>query len=143
MRLMRYVENASPIDGTTAIVVGDDRPTIQLGGAGEMTDHEISNALAMGHVLEEVDDGGLSKMTVKELDARATKLGLETSEDDSKADKVSALRERLASGPEDPAEVAVGGTPAAAVGGTGTGASGGPTGTSTGGAASTTGGTTT
>jgi hypothetical protein len=41
-----------------AIAVGDDRPTIYLGGSGEMSDREIANAIAMGHVLLEVDDSG-------------------------------------------------------------------------------------
>jgi hypothetical protein len=138
---MKYVENANPNDGTTAIAVGDDRPTIQLGGMGEMTEHEIRNASAMGHVLVDVDDGGLSKMTVKELDAKAEKLGVALDEDASKDDKIAALRQRLASGPEDPAEAANW----AAIGGTTVGVSGGPTGVSTGGApaaGTTTGGTT-
>jgi uncharacterized protein YunC (DUF1805 family) len=147
MRLMKYVENANPNDATVGIAVGDDRPTIYLGGAGEMSDREISNAIAMGHVLVEVDDD-LAKMKIADLDAKAEKLGVEVGEDDGKEEKLAALRTRLAAGPEDPSERAIGGSAPdrAAVGGTGTGASGGPTGTSTGGGTAggtTTGGTTT
>jgi hypothetical protein len=142
MRLMKYVENASPSDGNVAIVVGDDRPTIYLGGSGEMSDREIASAVAMGYVLTEVEDS-VSKLKIADLDDKIEELGLDVEEDAGKEEKLAALRTRLAAGPEDPSEMAIGGggPSQAAVGGTGTGVSGGPTGTSTGGA--TTGGTTT
>lgn len=110
MRLMKYVGNASSVDATAAIAVGDGRPTIYLGGMGEMADHEIANANAMGHILVEVDDGGLSKMKVESLDAKASKLGVQFEEDDGRDEKISKLRERLAAGPEDMSELAIGGS---------------------------------
>lgn len=129
MKLMKYVENASRTDGTRAIKVGGDRPDINLGGMGEMEDYEIANASAMGHVLVEADDGGIGDMSIKDLEKRASKMGVTFDEDAKKDDMVSVLRQRLASGPEDPAEAAN----AALVGGTTVGASGGPTGVATGG----------
>jgi hypothetical protein len=133
MRLMRYEENASPNDGTRVIQVGDNRPDINMGGMGEMTEQEIAAANAMGHVLVEVNDGGLSGLSVKKLDERAEELGVTFEPDANKDEKVSALRARLASGPEDPAEAAN----TALAGATTVGASGGPTGTPTGGGSST------
>lgn len=106
MRFMKYVENASRNDATTAIAVGDGRPTIKIGGSGEMTEREITAALAMGHILVDTDDGGLSKMTVAQLDTKAEKLGVELGSDDDKDAKASKLRTRLADGPENTAEAA-------------------------------------
>lgn len=131
MKLVKYVGNATSHDQTGAISFNSkDRPDIQMGGMGEMTDEEIAALAPMGIVLEVVDDGGLSGMTVKDLDKRAEKLGVELDEGASKDEKVSALRAHLASNPSSQVPGEEG---QAAVGGTTVGASGGPTGTSTGG----------
>lgn len=131
MKLVKYVGNASGHDRTGAIHFDSkERPDIQMGGMGEMTDEEIAALAPMGIVLEVVDDGGLEGMSVKDLEKRAEKLGVELDADSNKTEKVSVLRNHLAS---NPTALAPGEEDRAAVGGTTTGASGGPTGTSTGG----------
>lgn len=124
LKLMRYVGNASRTDETRAISVGEDRPTIQMGGSGLMTDHEIHNAVSMGHVLTEVEDD-VGSMDAKALEKHAAKLDLDVDEGAKKEELVEAVRAYQASGTES--------ADAYAIGGTAVGASGGPTGTSTGG----------
>jgi hypothetical protein len=132
MQLMQYVENATSHDATGAITFNDDRPTVQLGGVGEFTDEEVARLSGMGMVLQQVDDGGLSDMTVEDLKKRAKKEDVELDKDDGKDDIVSKLRVALANSGERQAAMAIGGTGIAASGGpTGTPVGGGPAGTGT------------
>jgi hypothetical protein len=134
MQLMQYVENAIAHDATGAITFPDDRPDVQLGGIGEFTDEEVAALSGMGMVLHQVDDGGLSDMTVEELKKLAKKKDVVVEKDDGKDAIVSKLRTALADSGEQRSAMAIGGT--------GVGVSGGPTGTPVGGGPAGAGGTT-
>lgn len=115
MKLMRYTGNASVHDATGAIELPETdeapaRPTVQMRAIGEFTDREVAVLSQMGYVLEAVDDGGLDDMSVKDLESRAKKEGIELGDASKKDEIVSVMRQALANSGEEQAGQAMGGT---------------------------------
>lgn len=120
MKLVKYIGNADG-SSTSRLDFRDDRPVLELGGMGEVTDEESAMLASRGIILEVVDDGGLDGLKVKQLQDMAAERGVDVEGLDKKDDLVSALRQNLATAPSSPEPVVAGGTSeGVATGNTGT-----------------------
>jgi hypothetical protein len=99
MHFVKYVQNSNDLDANSGITFTDGRPTIHLGGVGQVSDSEHAMLSGRGLVLETVEDPGYSKKKVDDLREEALAKGVTNADSLDKDGLVGALHAKLGEAP--------------------------------------------